>query len=125
MVFDSPSEGTSAWPINYQIKHNNYQVQKAALSLKSDLYQATYQILMLLYCYEMDGSPELVSAALVDPQRGGQTTLSASQVAAGSKRHRTVEFGTTYKRHPDTQTVQQWTDTVDWYSGCDDDVDIA
>ncbi|CAH2269950.1 jg24544 [Pararge aegeria aegeria] len=38
------------------------------------------------------------SAALVDPQRGGQTTLSASQVAAGSKRHRTVEFGTHYKR---------------------------
>ncbi|CAH2268878.1 jg21149 [Pararge aegeria aegeria] len=33
-----------------------------------------------------------------DPQRGGQTTLSASQVAAGSKRHRTVEFGTPYKR---------------------------
>ncbi|CAH2240787.1 jg2487 [Pararge aegeria aegeria] len=45
-----------------------------------------------------NGSPELVSAALVDPQRGGQTTLSASQVAAGSKRHRTVEFGTPYKR---------------------------
>ncbi|CAH2240397.1 jg3805 [Pararge aegeria aegeria] len=44
-----------------------------------------------------NGSPELVSAALVDPQRGGQTTLSASQVA-GSKRHRTVEFGTPYKR---------------------------
>ncbi|CAH2258214.1 jg19918 [Pararge aegeria aegeria] len=45
-----------------------------------------------------NGSSELVSAALVDPQRGGQTTLSASQVAAGSKRHRTVEFGTPYKR---------------------------
>ncbi|CAH2267352.1 jg27535 [Pararge aegeria aegeria] len=43
-------------------------------------------------------SPELVSAALVHPQRGGQTILSASQVAAGSKRHRTVEFGTPYKR---------------------------
>ncbi|CAH2220043.1 jg15129 [Pararge aegeria aegeria] len=39
-----------------------------------------------------------VSAALVDPQRGGQTTLSASQVADGSKRHRNVEFGTPYKR---------------------------
>ncbi|CAH2217938.1 jg5203 [Pararge aegeria aegeria] len=37
-------------------------------------------------------------AALVDPQRGGQTTLSASQVAAGCKRHRTVEFGAPYKR---------------------------
>ncbi|CAH2210971.1 jg14262 [Pararge aegeria aegeria] len=45
-----------------------------------------------------NGSPELVSAALVDPQRGGRTTLSASQVAAGSKRHRPVEFGTPYKR---------------------------
>ncbi|CAH2236328.1 jg10710 [Pararge aegeria aegeria] len=44
------------------------------------------------------GSPELVSAALVGPQRGGQTTLSASQVAAGSKRLRTVELGTPYRR---------------------------
>ncbi|CAH2232976.1 jg8293 [Pararge aegeria aegeria] len=42
-----------------------------------------------------NGSPELVSAALVDPQ---QTTLSESQVAAGSKRLRTVEFGTPYNR---------------------------
>ncbi|CAH2268539.1 jg2227 [Pararge aegeria aegeria] len=33
-----------------------------------------------------NGSPVLVSAALVEPQRGGQTTLSASQVAVGSKR---------------------------------------
>ncbi|CAH2233983.1 jg7863 [Pararge aegeria aegeria] len=45
-----------------------------------------------------NGSPELVSAALVHPQRGGQTTLRASQVAAGSKRHRTLEFGTPFKR---------------------------
>ncbi|CAH2218077.1 jg22249 [Pararge aegeria aegeria] len=45
-----------------------------------------------------NGSPVLVSAALVDPQRGGQTTLSASQVAAGSKRLRIVELGTPYKR---------------------------
>ncbi|CAH2240458.1 jg7150 [Pararge aegeria aegeria] len=45
-----------------------------------------------------NGSPELVRAALVGPQRGGQTTLSASQVAAGSKRLRTVELGTPYKR---------------------------
>ncbi|CAH2256620.1 jg19606 [Pararge aegeria aegeria] len=45
-----------------------------------------------------NGRPELVSAELVDLQRGGQTTLSASQVVAGSKRHRTVEFGTPYKR---------------------------
>ncbi|CAH2240667.1 jg8051 [Pararge aegeria aegeria] len=41
-----------------------------------------------------------VSAALVDPQRGGQMTLSASQVAAAGslKRHRTVDFGTPYER---------------------------
>ncbi|CAH2219957.1 jg4584 [Pararge aegeria aegeria] len=45
-----------------------------------------------------NGSPELVGAALVDPQRDGQTTLSASQVAAGSKRLRTMEFGTPYTR---------------------------
>ncbi|CAH2238511.1 jg6205 [Pararge aegeria aegeria] len=45
-----------------------------------------------------NGSPELVSAALVGPQRGGQTRLSASQVAAGSKRLRTLEVGTPYKR---------------------------
>ncbi|CAH2227223.1 jg21986 [Pararge aegeria aegeria] len=45
-----------------------------------------------------NSSPVLVSAALVDPQRGGQTTLSASQVAAGSKRLRIVELGTPYKR---------------------------
>ncbi|CAH2207402.1 jg233 [Pararge aegeria aegeria] len=44
-----------------------------------------------------NGSPALVSPALVDPPRGGQTTLSASQVAAGSKRHKTVEFGTSCK----------------------------
>ncbi|CAH2239443.1 jg23874 [Pararge aegeria aegeria] len=31
-------------------------------------------------------------------QRDEQTTLSASQVAAGSKRHKTVEIGTPYKR---------------------------
>ncbi|CAH2237856.1 jg14824 [Pararge aegeria aegeria] len=45
-----------------------------------------------------NGSPVLVSAASVDPQRGGQTTLSASQVAVGSKRLRIVELGTPYKR---------------------------
>ncbi|CAH2234486.1 jg1628 [Pararge aegeria aegeria] len=31
-------------------------------------------------------------------QRGGKTILSASQVAAGSKRHKTVGFGTPYRR---------------------------
>ncbi|CAH2264578.1 jg21296 [Pararge aegeria aegeria] len=45
-----------------------------------------------------NGSPVLVSAALVDPQRGGQTTLSASQVAVGSKQLRIVELGTPYER---------------------------
>ncbi|CAH2268372.1 jg15826 [Pararge aegeria aegeria] len=46
----------------------------------------------------LEWQPVLVSAALVDPQRGGQTTLSASQVAVGSKRLRIVELGTPYKR---------------------------
>ncbi|CAH2242381.1 jg12962 [Pararge aegeria aegeria] len=45
-----------------------------------------------------NGNPALVNAPLVDLQPGGQTTLSASQVAAGSKRLRTVELGTPYKR---------------------------
>ncbi|CAH2239682.1 jg12458 [Pararge aegeria aegeria] len=56
----------------------------------------TYSYVGVPRCW--NGSPVLVSAALVDPQRGGQTTLSASQVAAGSKRLRTVELGTPYKR---------------------------
>ncbi|CAH2232028.1 jg7485 [Pararge aegeria aegeria] len=42
-----------------------------------------------------NGSPALISAALVDLQRGGQTKLSASQRAAGPKRHETME---PYKR---------------------------
>ncbi|CAH2240869.1 jg9606 [Pararge aegeria aegeria] len=58
-----------------------------------------------------NGSPELVSAALVDPQRGGQTILNASQVAAGSKRHRTVEFGTPYKR-PMSSSGRLWVDMM-------------
>ncbi|CAH2229729.1 jg4498 [Pararge aegeria aegeria] len=45
-----------------------------------------------------NGSHALVNAALIDSRRGGRTTLGASQVAAGSKRHKTVEFGTPYKR---------------------------
>ncbi|CAH2232348.1 jg4265 [Pararge aegeria aegeria] len=49
-----------------------------------------------VWCW--NGSPVLVNAALVDPRRGGRTTLGASQVAAGLKRHKTVEFGTPYKR---------------------------
>ncbi|CAH2234322.1 jg7461 [Pararge aegeria aegeria] len=44
-----------------------------------------------------NGGPALVNAALVDPRRGGRTTLGASQVAAGFKRHKTMEFGTPYK----------------------------
>ncbi|CAH2242245.1 jg25179 [Pararge aegeria aegeria] len=42
-----------------------------------------------------NGRPALVSAALVDPRRGGRTTLGASQVAVGFK---PLEFGTPYKR---------------------------
>ncbi|CAH2233687.1 jg19343 [Pararge aegeria aegeria] len=39
-----------------------------------------------------------VNAALVGPQRGGQTTSNESLGAAGNKRPRTVDFGTLYKR---------------------------
>ncbi|CAH2227319.1 jg16194 [Pararge aegeria aegeria] len=42
---------------------------------------------------------------LVDPQPGGQTTSRSSQVAAGSKQHKTVELGTPYKR-PMSSTVR-------------------
>ncbi|CAH2238851.1 jg6834 [Pararge aegeria aegeria] len=45
-----------------------------------------------------NGSLALVNAALVEPRRGGRTTLGASLVAAGFKRHKTVEFGSSYKR---------------------------
>ncbi|CAH2229390.1 jg14850 [Pararge aegeria aegeria] len=45
-----------------------------------------------------NGSPVLVNAALGDPLRGGRTTLGASQVASGFKRHKTVEFGTPNQR---------------------------
>ncbi|CAH2233132.1 jg13995 [Pararge aegeria aegeria] len=58
-----------------------------------------------------NGSPALVSAALVDPQRGGQTTLSASQVAAGSNLHKTVEFETPYKR-PMSSCGRLWVDMM-------------
>ncbi|CAH2229666.1 jg20408 [Pararge aegeria aegeria] len=47
--------------------------------------------------------PELVSAALVDPQRGGQTTLSTSQVAAPSSRDPEI-WNSLQKTY-----VQQWT----------------
>ncbi|CAH2240164.1 jg22138 [Pararge aegeria aegeria] len=50
-------------------------------------------------------SPELVSAALIDPQRGGQTTLSASQVVAGSKRHQNRGIWNSLQK----SYVQQWT----------------
>ncbi|CAH2234222.1 jg16671 [Pararge aegeria aegeria] len=43
-----------------------------------------------------NGGLALVSA--VDPRQGGQTTSNASRGAAGHKRHKTVEFGTPFKR---------------------------
>ncbi|CAH2237391.1 jg11247 [Pararge aegeria aegeria] len=39
-----------------------------------------------------------VNAALVAPSRGGRLTSSESEGATGPKRHKTVVFGTTYKR---------------------------
>ncbi|CAH2226374.1 jg15251 [Pararge aegeria aegeria] len=49
------------------------------------------------------GNPAPVSAALVEPQPGGQTTSNESRRAAGYKRNRiggteSKEFGTPYKR---------------------------
>ncbi|CAH2245461.1 jg8714 [Pararge aegeria aegeria] len=46
---------------------------------------------------EMDGDPAPVNAALVVPQRGGQTTSNESLGATGSKRPRAVNFGTPYR----------------------------
>ncbi|CAH2215914.1 jg18210 [Pararge aegeria aegeria] len=43
------------------------------------------------------GNPAPVNAALVDLQPGGQTTSSELRGAAGYKRPRIVEFGTSYK----------------------------
>ncbi|CAH2230610.1 jg19039 [Pararge aegeria aegeria] len=45
-----------------------------------------------------NGDPAQVNAVLVGPQQGGQTTSNESMGAAGSKRPRTVDFGTLYKR---------------------------
>ncbi|CAH2233760.1 jg3622 [Pararge aegeria aegeria] len=43
-------------------------------------------------------NPAPVSAALVDPQPGGQTISNESRGAAGYKQPRIVEFGTPYKK---------------------------
>ncbi|CAH2248666.1 jg7853 [Pararge aegeria aegeria] len=45
-----------------------------------------------------NGDPTRVNAALVGPQRSGQTISIESLGAAGNKRPRIVEFGTPYKR---------------------------
>ncbi|CAH2228335.1 jg1409 [Pararge aegeria aegeria] len=47
-------------------------------------------------CYS--GNPAPVSAALVNPQPGGQTTSNESRGAAGYNQPRIVQFGTPYKR---------------------------
>ncbi|CAH2207771.1 jg3037 [Pararge aegeria aegeria] len=46
----------------------------------------------------LEWQPRTGKRSVGRPQRGGQTTLSASQVAAGSKRLRIMELGTPYKR---------------------------
>ncbi|CAH2269549.1 jg19094 [Pararge aegeria aegeria] len=46
------------------------------------------------------------NAALVGPQRGGQTTSNEPLGAAGSKRPRTVDFGTPYKKPMSSRGLQ-------------------
>ncbi|CAH2210527.1 jg17574 [Pararge aegeria aegeria] len=58
-----------------------------------------------------NGSPEPKSATLIDPQRGGQTNLSA-----GSKGHRTVELGTPYKRQVRSLLRNPTLVRVTWHS---------
>ncbi|CAH2236540.1 jg8022 [Pararge aegeria aegeria] len=53
-----------------------------------------------------NGDPAHVKAALVGPQHGGQTTSNESLGAAGSKRTRTVDFGTLYKRPMSSSGLQ-------------------
>ncbi|CAH2239124.1 jg10409 [Pararge aegeria aegeria] len=45
-----------------------------------------------------NGDPAQVNAALVGPQKGGQTTSNESLGSEGNKRPRTVDFVTPYKR---------------------------
>ncbi|CAH2243373.1 jg5178 [Pararge aegeria aegeria] len=46
----------------------------------------------------LEWQPRTGKRSVGGPRRGGRTTLGASQVAAGVKRHKPVEFGTPYKR---------------------------
>ncbi|CAH2236078.1 jg3650 [Pararge aegeria aegeria] len=45
---------------------------------------------------KLEWRPPQVNAALVGPQRGGQTTSNESLGTAGNKRPRTVDLGTPY-----------------------------
>ncbi|CAH2236332.1 jg10714 [Pararge aegeria aegeria] len=53
-----------------------------------------------------NGDPAPINAALVGPQRGGQTTSKEPLGAAGNKRPRTVDFGTPYKRPMSSSGLQ-------------------
>ncbi|CAH2207530.1 jg23329 [Pararge aegeria aegeria] len=57
-----------------------------------------------------NGDPVKVKPALVGPQRGGLTTSNESLEAAGNKRPRPVDFGTTYKRPMSSSGLQSSTD---------------
>ncbi|CAH2215799.1 jg21832 [Pararge aegeria aegeria] len=46
----------------------------------------------------LEWQPRTSKRSVGRPPTRCQTTISASQVAAGSKRHKTVAFGTSYKR---------------------------
>ncbi|CAH2208667.1 jg320 [Pararge aegeria aegeria] len=47
--------------------------------------------------FKLEWNPAPVSAALVNPQLGGQTTSNESRGAIGYKRPKIVDFGTSYK----------------------------
>ncbi|CAH2222686.1 jg4279 [Pararge aegeria aegeria] len=55
---------------------------------------------------EVEWCSAQVNAALVGPQRGGQTTSYESLGAAVNKRLRTVDFGTPYKRSMSSSGLQ-------------------
>ncbi|CAH2250400.1 jg788 [Pararge aegeria aegeria] len=55
----------------------------------------------------LEWQPRTGKRSVGRPRRGRRMTLGASQVAAGFKRHKTVEFGTPYKR-PMSSSGRRW-----------------
>ncbi|CAH2240790.1 jg2490 [Pararge aegeria aegeria] len=102
---DNDHAGQAGWGaatlgVSLRDKIRNVEIRRSSTSREAEVAMGGAQEGWTLgwspRCW--NGSPALANAALVDPRRGGRTTLGASQVAAGFKRHKTVEFGTPYKR---------------------------